>query len=63
MGFLVAPIVWAAVAGYWLVLRPRLVAAGRWPAQSESPARLRVGIEVCLSLALAGLGGWLATPR
>ena len=55
MGVVLGPLVWAAVAGYWLWWRPRLVAAGR-PRRS-----LETGLEVVATLALLALGGWLAT--
>ena len=55
MGVVFGPLVWAVAAGYWLWWRPRLVPAGR-PRPS-----LVTGLEVVATLALLGLGGWLAT--
>jgi len=60
MGVALGPLVWALIAGYWLWWRPRLVAAGRWPAGGAGPGSLVTGFEILASLALAALGGWLA---
>jgi len=55
-GIALGPLIWAAVALYWTVLRHRALGAGL------RSSRLFVSLEVAVSLALLGLGAVLATP-